>query len=498
MNTTRFSVLPARLLRIKTARAIALTALATSSLAPIALADWSHDLTIADPNAPAWFLAGTNVSNQSVSGSSVLFSTRPGALDNPQVGVLGTPSQPATQVSTALAVVIDREDDATISCTFNIEGVAQTGRQGVAFRVTDDLQGFAALLDFSTAELMLARFNLSTQTFTPIVTQPILNYDATKPYRVVAISDGPSIVVRLFDLRPASPAEAIAGALGTTGLDIPSGYAGLFISSTNPANPCQGTFGNVSMESLERECDFNDDNEDDIFWLNQNDGTVWVWTMNDATILGAQYVGAVPANQGWKLVTTADFNDDSAADLIWHNTTTGECGVWLRAGSGFTWTPLPGLPAANWELVGCGELTKDGQPDIIWRNKQTNALWLWEMSRTQIANAYQFFDAPTGWGLQAVADMNRDGDDDLLFRNTDGSTGLLTMRGTTTLSWIPQPFVASNWRIVGLADLDDDESTDLLWRNDTTGECGSWIMNRTAFESYQGFPSPGLPWNPAN
>jgi hypothetical protein len=72
------------------------------------------------------------------------------------------------------------------------------------------------------------------------------------------------------------------------------------------------------------------------------------------------------------------------------------------------------------------------------------------------------------------------------------------MRGTTTLSWIPQPFVASNWRIVGLADLDDDESTDLLWRNDTTGECGSWIMNRTAFESYQGFPSPGLPWNPAN
>lgn len=482
--------------------ALALVLAAGLASAP-AVADWTHEFTEDDQYAPAWFTAGTTTTGQFVTGGAVNFSTRAGANDLPQVGVLGTTSGMMQQISTAIAIVPEREDDYSAFTIVNIESVAQSARQGLVVRVNDELLGYAAVIDYSTAELVIARIDLPNGTYSPIVTQPLLNFNATTAYALIAVVDGSSLTVEAYDFGSGDDEGefedvALAAATFTNSVEVATGYAGLYVSSNEGVTPVEGTFYGAALETTERECDFNGDNEDDLFWVNSQDGSVWVWTMDDDDILGAQYIGAVPANQGWELISTADFNDDDQADLLWYNSTTGECGSWESNEGAYAYRPLPGLSAANWEMEGCGEMTEDGQPDIIWRNKQTNALWIWEMDRFEIDDAREFFAAPAGWKVEAIADMNRDGDDDLVFRNDNGANGIITMDDTNTLTWEPLPFVGGNWTIVGLTDINDDDDTDLLWRNDDTGECATWEMNGTDFGSFAGFPSPGDDWEPAN
>lgn len=487
---------------LTTARLCAVGAAALLASAAPALADWSHDFTEAESYAPDWYLVGTTTSGQVVSGASINFSTRPGANDLPQVGVLGTLSG-GQQISTALAVVGEREEDYSMLTLVNPDVTEETGKHGLVLRVTDDLEGYAAVVDYTLGNLVIARFDLGTLAFDTVVAQPIVNFSSSKAYAIGAIVDGTSLIAEVYDTSEGDDDDdlediSIVASASTNTVNIASGYGGIMVAADEATDPIEGTFYGAFLETTERECDYNGDNEDDLFWVNESDGSVWVWTMDDDNILGAQYIGGVPANQGWKLITTTDFDDDGKSDLLWCNTNTGEVGAWITANGNISYRPIASLNPAQWELAACGEMTEDGKPDFIWRNKQSNELWLWEMDRFQVEDAYAFFAAPAGWKVQAVADMDRDGDDDLIFRNDNGSNGILTMSNTDTVSWEPLPFVAGNWSVVGLTDVNDDEDTDLLWQNDDTGECATWEMDGTDFASYESFPSPGEDWDSAN
>jgi hypothetical protein len=483
------------------ARSAAVLACMLASLAgSTAQADWTHDFSDDEQYAPDWFLAGTTVTGQFVSGNALGFTTRPGANDG-QVGVLGS-GMSGAPVSTAIALAAEAEDDYTIVTIVNADVAEATGQQGVVLRVNDNLEGYSATIDFDTGELVLASFDLPANTTSTILTQPLINFDASTAYAIVAIVDDSSLVVEAYDLFAGIDDDddfeevALAAAASTPSIEIARGYAGLISRGTTATTPTEATFVFAGLETIDRETDFNGDNEDDLFWLNEEDGSVWVWTMDDDAILGAQYIGAVPA--GWRLISTTDFDDDNRADLLWFNDSTGEVGAWESGPSGFTYRGIGSLNPTQWELEGCGELTGDSMSDLVWRNRTTNELWVWEMNRFEIDDARAFFAAPAGWEVQAIADMNRDGDDDLIFRNVGGANGIFTMDDTNTVSWVGLPFVGGNWNIVGLTDINDDDETDLLWRNNDTGECATWEMDDTSFGSFAGFPSVGTQWQPAN
>jgi hypothetical protein len=81
-----------------------------------------------------------------------------------------------------------------------------------------------------------------------------------------------------------------------------------------------------------------------IFWRNNRSGANRVWYMNRVAM---RWVVALPAltNLEWKLVGTADFNDDGKPDIVWRNTATGENQVWYM--DGITKTGIAALPAQN-------------------------------------------------------------------------------------------------------------------------------------------------------
>ncbi len=68
---------------------------------------------------------------------------------------------------------------------------------------------------------------------------------------------------------------------------------------------------------------------DDILWYH-----VWgftgVWFMNGAKYKSGAWVGWAPTE--WKIVGSADFNNDGKTDILWRNAKTGENLVWFMDG----------------------------------------------------------------------------------------------------------------------------------------------------------------------
>jgi len=64
--------------------------------------------------------------------------------------------------------------------------------------------------------------------------------------------------------------------------------------------------------------DFNGDGKSDILFQN-TDGSVGMWQMNGATVLGANPVGSNPGS-AWRLMGTGDFNADAKSDILFQNT----------------------------------------------------------------------------------------------------------------------------------------------------------------------------------
>lgn len=176
---------------------------------------------------------------------------------------------------------------------------------------------------------------------------------------------------------------------------------------------------------------------------------------------------------------------NTATDLIWRNTLTGEIGSWPLDG---IWTPgyyTIGSVGSPWTIVGTGDFGLTGHPGLLWRNTSTGDIVFWAMNGLTYTGFTPIGSAPTAYAIVGVGDFNFDGKPDILFRNSStGEVAVWLMNGTTFLSYQTVGSVPAPWQVAGVADFNGDNKADIVWRNTSTGDIALWYMNGISFSSF--------------
>ena len=87
-------------------------------------------------------------------------------------------------------------------------------------------------------------------------------------------------------------------------------------------------------------------------------GENYVWYMDGVTVIGGGSLPAV-ADQDWKAVGVADFNNDDKPDILWRNASTGDNYVWYMDGVTVVGGGnLPAIADQNWKIVGVDGLQR--------------------------------------------------------------------------------------------------------------------------------------------
>jgi hypothetical protein len=181
--------------------------------------------------------------------------------------------------------------------------------------------------------------------------------------------------------------------------------------------------------------DFNKDGKADLIWHNGTTGVTQAWYMDGATRLAASNFDSslnVDDTTGWRFVGSADVNRDGGPDLIAHNGLTGETQVWYM--NGIARTSAESLSATlnvadstGWRIIGMADFDQDGAPDIFWHNGTSGESQVWYMdgavriSAAALSATLNVNDA-SGWRLISIADYNHDGKPDVLARNESAGT----------------------------------------------------------------------------
>ncbi len=245
--------------------------------------------------------------------------------------------------------------------------------------------------------------------------------------------------------------------------------------------------------------DFNGDGTDDLLFQNSN-GQTLVWDMNGEAVksYGSVFTTVAPP---WHIQAVADINADGHPDLLWWNSSTGECLLWEMAGSIGTTvlqyeSSFASIPDTHWHPVSMADFDGDGHPDILWENSSTGQLLIWYMNGNTIKKyGSAFTTLPANWIVAGTADFNQDGHPDLLLENTKTGQVLVWYLsgalGTTILSYGSTFATLSdtNWSAVSTGDLNGDGRPDLTWHNKSTGATDVWLMGGplgTTVESYGG------------
>jgi hypothetical protein len=234
--------------------------------------------------------------------------------------------------------------------------------------------------------------------------------------------------------------------------------------------------------------DFNLDGKPDILWQNQANGRLEVWYMD-----GVIATGSAPLNPGqvgdldWKIVGTADFNNDSRPDILWQNQSSGLLEVWYMDRETLT-SAAPLNPSQvsdlSWQIVATGDFNGDGKPDILWQNQANGLLMVWYMDGATRAssaplNPGQLSDP--SWKIVGVADFNADGKPDILWQNQ--ASGLLMVwymdgvRQTGSAPLNPGQVRDLDWKIQAAADFNGDGKPDILWQHQGDGLLMVWYMD---------------------
>jgi len=203
--------------------------------------------------------------------------------------------------------------------------------------------------------------------------------------------------------------------------------------------------------------DFDGDGRADVFWqLSVDDCTARppVTQLLEVQLVltpweGGPYeppstAGEPPPGPAWVLVGSGDFAGipsggdrnptppDGRSDLLWHDPSTGNLGIWLSAGADFPQEQRhviagPGFTAVP---VAVGDLDGDVAPEIVFRDSVSDELTYWKMAGLSPVESGVLDPSHTvhaNWLIVGSGDFNGDGFDDLLFFNETESSHRLVI-----------------------------------------------------------------------
>jgi hypothetical protein len=274
----------------------------------------------------------------------------------------------------------------------------------------------------------------------------------------------------------------------------------------------EGATGSIQIQSGARQPigDFDWNGVPDLYWQEDGTNAPAAWYMGGAdgsTILTSKVLrGPQP---GWRIVGIADLDGDRHPDLIWQQDGTNMVNVWYMGGvDGNTVLNAKNLsgPQPGWRIVGTADLDNNGHPDLIWQEDGTNAPAAWYMGGADgstVLSGKVLRGPQPGWRIVGTADLDNNGHPDLIWQQDDtnvvnvwymaGADGN-TILGAKTL--FGQQIFHPGLRIVAVADLDGDRHPDFIWQQDGTnmpvvyymaGTDGSTVLSVKAL----GGPQPG-------
>ena len=216
--------------------------------------------------------------------------------------------------------------------------------------------------------------------------------------------------------------------------------------------------------------DFNGDGKSDVLWRN-DDGTVGIWSMQDATHHTTDFPQVIPNT--WHINDTGDFNGDGKSDVLWRNDD-GTVGFWFMQDATHHTTDFPQVIPNSWHISGTGDFNGDDKSDVLWRNDDgTVAIWSMQDATHHTTDMVQVI--PTDWHINGTGDFNGDGKSDVLWRNDDGTVGIWSMQDATHHTKDFPQVIPNDWHIAGTPDVNGDGKSDVLWRNND-GTVAVWTM----------------------
>jgi len=79
-----------------------------------------------------------------------------------------------------------------------------------------------------------------------------------------------------------------------------------------------------------------------------NDGTVGIWTMQDATHHTTDVIQVIPND--WHIMGTPDVNGDGKSDVVWR-ADDGTVGIWSMQDATHHTTDLPAVIPTDWVIA---------------------------------------------------------------------------------------------------------------------------------------------------
>jgi hypothetical protein len=289
-------------------------------------------------------------------------------------------------------------------------------------------------------------------------------------YQYSAIPGATSSVLTLPDVQPENDGVYMVQVIANGG---------------GPANDFeyQGSLDVVLNGRVASIGDLNGDGQPDILWQNSSTGDCGIYLMNGTSVTGWADLGTISPQ--WRIGGTGDFLGNGNTDIVWQNTNTGVCGIYMMNGTTVTgWVGLGTVPT-QWRIAGTGDFLGNGNVDIVWQNTSTGDCGIYMMSGTTVTAWADLGTIPLQWQIAAVGVFNNAGQPDILWHNTaTGDYGFYTMNGTTITGWTDLGNVPAPWRVGAVADYKGDGNTDILWQNTATGECGFYLMNGTSITGW--------------
>jgi hypothetical protein len=227
--------------------------------------------------------------------------------------------------------------------------------------------------------------------------------------------------------------------------------------------------------------DFNGDGRTDVLNHQSSAGVGQVTFLNTISMSAGHGPAFDTTPPDWVVLGSGDFNADGRADILFRNQVSGLAYMFFFGSNGGKQSESPWkyFTDANWQVAGIGDFDGDLRADVLWHNTSTGQNYLFFMNgATATSEGITKTTPDLNWAPQGIGDLDGDGKTDIVWRNTStGQNYIFLMDGLTVKDEGPLNFVPDlNWSIAAVADYDGDGRADIFMRNFTTGENFFYMM----------------------